>query len=447
MIPIVLSLGCSSMMTSTSQYNGTAAMLEQHNYQAAIKQVERSKGKQYKKKDRVLYYLDMGMLYHYAQEYEKSNEMLTLAENSMEDLYTKSVSKAALSMLLNDNALEYSGEDYEDIYTNVFKTLNYLELNQFDDAFVEIKRINMKLDLLEDKYGKIAKELNKSTSRKVTISPGDNRFFNDVLGRYLSMLIYEAEGKFDDARIDQEKIQEAFVLQKHIYNFANPIPSDSLKTEDGKVRVNFLSFIGRAPVKKEYDMFLTTGEDMVMFTGNKPDFFMAPVLMPVGEGYHFRFSVPYIAPIPSQIKSVRVVVDDGDSYELDKIESIDQIATETFKVKEPIIYLKSLTRTIVKGIAAEKQKKRMREKNPGLGGMLMSLATDVAVDLTENADLRISHFFPSTAVIGEVSLPAGNHFFKINYYNASGLIIYSENIGVRNIQPNQLNLVETDYLR
>jgi len=96
----------------------------------------------------------MGMLYHYDGDYVKSNEFLTEAEYAIEDLYTKSVGKAVASMLLNDNALDYFGEDYEDIYLNIFKALNYFHMNKSEDAFVEIRRVNNKLNLLEDKYKK-----------------------------------------------------------------------------------------------------------------------------------------------------------------------------------------------------------------------------------------------------------------------------------------------------
>ncbi len=78
----------------------------------------------------MLYYLDLGMLHHYAGNYAKSNEFLQKAEYAIEELFTASVSKIATSLLLNDNALDYSGEDYEDIYLNIFKALNFIALGK-----------------------------------------------------------------------------------------------------------------------------------------------------------------------------------------------------------------------------------------------------------------------------------------------------------------------------
>jgi uncharacterized protein len=446
-VVIPVTVGCSSLSTSTSQYKGTDEKLALRDYDTAIKQIEAAKDKQYKEKDKVLYFLDLGMLYHYDQQYAKSNELLTQAENSIEDLYTKSISRAALSLMLNDNVLEYSGEDYEDIYVNVFKALNYLELNQFDEAFVEIRRINLKLSVLEDKYKKLADELNKSPDKKIEITAGTNKFYNDALGRYLSMLLYRTEGKLDDARIDYNKIQEAFVLEKNIYSFQQPDLSKSLEYENGKAKVNIISFIGKSPVKKPFDVFVTTIKDAIVFTGTKPGFFMAPIPWPgLEEGYHFRFSVPYITEDTPKISKVKIVVDDGIAYELSKLEDIYTVADETFNVKKPVIYIKSLTRSVVKGVAAQKQKKKLEANNPGLAGKLMSWGTSAAVDLTENADLRISRFFPGDAMILELDLTPGHHFFKVNYYDEKGVIIHSENLGEKDIKPDGLNLLETVYI-
>ncbi len=103
----------------------------------------------YRNKERLLFYLDAGMVHHIHGNWQQSNELLTLAEETIEELYTKSVARAASSMLLNDNSLEYSGEDYEDIYINVFKALNYIELGDPDAAMVEVRRVDEKLGYLE----------------------------------------------------------------------------------------------------------------------------------------------------------------------------------------------------------------------------------------------------------------------------------------------------------
>jgi len=140
---IVAISSCASTQTYQYQYVEAGDYVAKRDFKGASAVIEGYKNTTYKEKDRVLYYLDVGMLYHYAGEYEKSNEALGMAEQGIEELYTKSISKAVTSGVLNDNALDYSGEDYEDIYLNVFKGLNYIALGDPDSALVEIRRVHI----------------------------------------------------------------------------------------------------------------------------------------------------------------------------------------------------------------------------------------------------------------------------------------------------------------
>jgi len=138
---ILATVSCSSVATRKKFYEPITADIRSQNYKAAYQKIESARDKnKYGKKDRLLYYLDSGFAAHYASLFDTSNVKLTMAEDAADELFTKSVSRAAASVLLNDNVLEYSGEDYEILYTNLIKTLNYLSLGEFDEAFVEVGR-------------------------------------------------------------------------------------------------------------------------------------------------------------------------------------------------------------------------------------------------------------------------------------------------------------------
>ena len=51
--------GCASMKTSKKQFSGINKKLEIRDFAGAISQIESSKDKFYKEKERVLYYLDI----------------------------------------------------------------------------------------------------------------------------------------------------------------------------------------------------------------------------------------------------------------------------------------------------------------------------------------------------------------------------------------------------
>ncbi len=451
---LLILIGCASSRTSLKQYSGLEEKLAVRDFQGAIAKIKKSKDKYYSKKDKVLYYLDLGMLYHFNKDYEKSNETLAKAEKHIDENYTKSISKAAVSLLLNDNALEYSGEDYEDIYLNIFKAINYLELDLFDDAFVEIRRVNNKLNLLEDKYKKLAKELGKAENNKAIFEPAENKFHNDALSRYLSMLIYRAEGKYDDARIDQKKITEAWQQQSHIYD--HPLPDFEgylINPED--TRVNFTCFIGKSPVKGAKTFYIHTEKDIIIIaaTERKPDdeksldFLNAIPWDGVKAGYHFKLQLPYMEQSESCINKIKIIIDGSPAGELSLLEDIGIIALETYKIKEPIIYFKTIARTIIKGIFAEKRKEEIGKeiKNPILK-FAARIATDAAVDATENADLRISRFFPDQALIGEFKIPAGQHDINIQYYSRNGSLLFVDKFPGYEIKEGSLNLINSFYL-
>lgn len=457
LIIIIIIIGCSSTKTNVSQYGEIDQKLYSGNYQAAISQVEASKEKVYKEKDKVLYYLNLGMLYHYAGEHEKSNNFLTKAEYAIEDLFTKSASKIATSILLNDNALDYSGEDYEDIYLNVFKALNYINLNETDAAFVEINRINLKLGKLDDKYKDLGDKMSAGMAKKSDedlkdenkpdFKPAKNKFHNDALGKLISMLLYRSENDWDDAKMDLDKIKEAWQSQGQIYNFSMPQLDTYLERTD-ETKVDILSFIGKSPIKKAATYYITTFDGYVNITSTEPVEFSQTMSWPCKAGKHFKFSLPYIAKRGSVVDKISVEVDGVKKKELKLVENMENVAHTTFKVKAPLIYVKSVVRTILKGLAAEKAKEKMDDEiaNSYLG-FAAKMATNVAVDMTENADLRISRFFPAQAMIGEIELPSGMHNINVKYFDSNNQLLYTNNIGDVFVSSSGINLIESFYLQ
>ena len=454
---IIIIISCSSTKTNVSQYEEIDKNIYSGNYQAAISQIESSKEKVYKEKDEVLYYLNLGILYHYADEYEKSNELLTKAEFAIEDLFTKSASKIATSILLNDNALDYSGEDYEDIYLNIFKALNYIKLNETDASFVEINRINLKLNKLDDKYKDLGDKMNAGLMKKMgektkdeekpEIKPEKNKFHNDALGKLISMLLYRSDNDWDDARMDLDKIKEAWRSQGQIYNFTMPQLDPYLEKTDGS-KINIISFIGKSPIKKAATYYITTFDGYVNITSTEPVQFSETMPWPCKEGKHFKFSLPYIVKRGTIVGRISVLVDGVEKKELSMIENMENVAHTTFKVKAPLIYVKSVARTILKGLAAEQAKDKMDKEiaNPYLA-FASKIATNVAVDMTENADLRISRFFPAQAMIGEIEVASGLHNISVKYFDINDQLLYTDDIGEILISSLGLNLVESFYLK
>ncbi|HQT92759.1 MAG TPA: hypothetical protein PL001_12120, partial [Candidatus Kryptobacter bacterium] len=136
---------------STGFYKNVDADVSANRFEKAAAVVKANREK-YGNNSSVLYNLEEGLLLHYAGDYSLSTEHLAAGEQEMDELYTKSISKIAGSFVLNDNELPYQGEDFEKVYVNLFMALNYAELGKLEDAIVEARKVDLKLNEYSQEY-------------------------------------------------------------------------------------------------------------------------------------------------------------------------------------------------------------------------------------------------------------------------------------------------------
>ncbi len=449
LIIIFLLMGCSNLRTRDAYKEPLLQNAQHRNFSGAIRIIEEAEEKSFTEKDKVLYHLYLGILFHYDKNYNASIYHLNQAEDLIDELYTKSISRAASSILLNDNTLAYSGEDYEDIYINIFKALNFINMKDIDAAFVEIRKVNIKLNLLEDKYKEYANKLNSSDDSKIEVSVKSTQFNNSALARYLSMLLYRAENSMDDARIDKEYIEEAFRLQSHIYYFSPPDLSTFEPTRSNEANLTFVSFIGLAPEKYPITYRVATLEDMIIvFSDNgsqaNGQHFPFPGVSP---GYYFKFAIPQIREKKSEINRISIEVNGRSFGTLEKIEDVNKIAKETFEVKANMAYVRAITRTVVKGIASILAQKEIEKRTGELGGLLAKFGTAAITEASEAADLRSCSIFPGFAYVGDYQIDPGIYDIRVVYHNKNGMVDYVEEIPQYEVKRNNLNLIESYYLK
>ncbi len=431
---------CAASIHSPKVVKSLDSALASRDIAAALEIVE--KPKYYKEKERLLYYLDAGMLHHYNGDWQRSNELLSRAEDAIQELYTKSISRAAASMLLNDNTLEYAGEDYEDIYINVFKAINYLNLGNSEAALVEVRRVDDKLSYLEQRHARIAKEMSEESEGKIDFKAGKSRFHSSALARYLSMALYQAARQQDDARIDYDNIRFAFESQPEIYPFSPPDIMHPQRSRAGDV-VRVLSFVNRGPYKRARELHIHSSEDLLLIGSVDEDIQLDAIPWPgIKEGYYFKFALPHLQQRQPRIAWVEAVTSEGKRYRLQKLEDLNLVAMRSYEIKEPMILLKSVSRSVLKGLAAEKAKEQANKSSSGLGASLLSLAADAAVFFTENADLRLSQFFPGTALIAEIPVPDGEESLRLEYFSQRGQLLYAEERQIPE-KANQPNLISS----
>jgi hypothetical protein len=412
---------------------------------ASLKLTKAKEDGEYQEKDRVLYYLDNGSVFHYAEKYNESNLLFEEADMAMEELFTKSISNIATSYLLNDNALEYYGEVYENLYVNIFKAINYLKLNKFDEAYVEIKRVNDKLNELNLKYEKMVDELNNSDENEVKFEKKAVHFYDDALAQYLSYLIFRTDNENDDARISFEKMTKSMATQSAIYPFRSPSFITDGPQSQTHCRLNVIAFSGNGPTKIPIGGSITTWGNFVTVTDVSGYKNGISIPFPgIESGYHFKFSFPQLQMHPSNIAKIKVLVNNKEIGEVELLENLGLVAKHTFESHLDIIYLKTILRTVVKGLAAAEAKAAIKKQTGAndLFSALINIATDLAVDATENADLRCWHTMPQKCFVGEFDLEPGKYDISIHFLANNGQIIKKVDHHQYNIKNNTLNLVE-----
>ena len=428
----VILLSCFLFFSSCASYQLDKAQGNLRNsfavrdFDRTVELLEKYKRKDvYRSKEEVLYNLELGMAKHFSSEYDSSSVHFTKAEEEMDRLYTKSISRGLASFLLtNDNSLAYDGEAYEDIYLNAFKSLNFIHQENYDAALVEARRMAFKLSQLEIKYKGIAEALSKAdTLEQTEWKTGKSNIQNSAFSHYLSAILYAKSGKPDDARIEYEKMLQAFNDQPDIYSFEQPDRESMQRIKNpGDYNVLITGFAGRAPIKKQNDVRLYLDD----------------------KDLYLKFSLPSLHLYQSQVQSVEVIFDDTLAAPLYLMEEMDVVAKEMYKIKEPIIYARAFARSFVKAIGTNVISKEIEEENEGLGKIL-NIFGKIGQEFSEKADLRSWQTMPGKAYANVVGLPPGDHQAEIRYYDSRGRLLFTQQKFFSISSYNDLELIETLY--
>jgi hypothetical protein len=406
----------------------------------------------YPEKNAVSLFLDKGLLEHYAGNYSSSSRDLENAERLIREAFTKSITAGITSYIANDNTKEYPGEDYEDIYLNVFNALNYYHNNNTEEAMVEIRKITMsngKLDLLSKKYeegSELATQHMHVTLHNIgfpdtiELPTGEPVLFSDsALARYLSALFYQGQGKTDDARIEFDRLNAAFYGNPKIYY--HPFPKSAEEAQNippGKARLNVIAFSGLSPIKEEkvYNQYFP--------------FFRNRVL------HYTQFKLPVLVKRPGIIDRIQVKISGQNSFDLELMEDMGAVARETYNARFANMFFKTYIRTIIKyataDVGANATASRFDRENEAqneagsLIALIYAIAGKLTADSSEAADIRMGRYFPDKAYIGGINLDPGIYNVNVTFYN-QGKVVAMDDYKELYVRANALNLIEAVSLK
>jgi len=243
-------------------------------YVRAVREIEKVKPSN---KDVLLYLLDKGMILHAAGKYKKSNEALENAERASRILSAKSVSRQIAATIGNEEAARYSGEPHEIIMIPVLRMINYIMLDKWDDALVEVRRLQ---NISERLYG----------------GTGETK---NAFATYLSAIVWETLNHLNDALIDYKRMAK---LNTSLPYYGRDIQFEAKKLG---MRVKLPSRGSEAwKVSKNYRKKNLAQIILVIENGRSPRF----ISQTVDVGY-LAASVPVVVGYGSNPQNAHIILD------------------------------------------------------------------------------------------------------------------------------------------
>ncbi len=407
--------------------------------------IERAKD-DYSSNSAVLYDMDRGMTLHLAGRYDASNAVLEQAETEIDHLYTRRIRTEAKAFLVNDTLLPFEGDPYEQVMVNVVKALNYALMGQINEALVEARRIDHRLNLLAD----------QTADREA--------YRDDGFARYVTGLLYEAAGDLNDAFIAYRKAYEGYqgarawlhvgapaMLHKDLlrtsealgfttefeqYRQAFPNAAWMPATETGQLaQLVVISYNGRAPHKEDRFVDLPVSMDalkLVVLTkaymGRSSQQNRAAESVLYGlNGRVVRVAVPALVPQKTTVAHSQVsLTGPGASVtaSTELAQNVTALAEKNLGDQFSRVAVKAVARAAVKfalaeGVGRTAQAAAGRDAGPIVGLLASLIAKSVAVG-TEEADKRSWRTLPDEIQIARLWVPEGTYTMDVRPVDRTG---------------------------
>ena len=425
---IVLFL-CWIVSSCATWYQRTAAFqdaVSKGEFEQAEKLLQKDK-KQARDKNKILYYLNQGYVEFMLGHYEKSTQAFEIAEQLTEDQQRNLLTEAAV-LISNPEIRPYRPEDFEVIMINFYKALNYLQLNNMEDALVEVRKINIRLQQLNDKY-----------------PDHKNRYQRDAFAQLLMGLIYDAAGDYNNAFIAYRNAYNTYQTD-YLKNFGLAAPEqlkkDLLRTayQSGLTQelagyekefqqkytpaplpangqLVFFWLNGFGPVKAEWGITFTKidkGDGVIVFHNFQVvfcfHFFWVTVFLENDRNSLANIDVVRVV-FPKYVERPRpftqgVISYDGKNYTLQMAEDINQIAFKTLHDR----MLRELSNSLLRVGIKQGLKYAASKQNEWLG-----LAVSLTNAITEKADTRNWQTLPYSISYARVPLQASENNIELKF--------------------------------
>jgi hypothetical protein len=186
----------------------------------------------------------------------------------------------------------------------------------------------------------------------------------------------------------------------------------------------FVSFSGEAPVKYQVDTRVYLQR----------------------EDFYLKLSLPVLRTVPSNVYSVYALINDTLRIPLYKIENMDDVALEVYKVKEPIIYARTFVRALAKATGTNIAKNKLKKDGKKILSGIVNIFGKIATEATEKADLRSWQTMPGQVYVNLYKLPAGTHKLTIEYMSYNGRLLFEDHKKITIANDKALEVAESLFV-
>ncbi|MEO7425295.1 MAG: hypothetical protein ABI036_08915 [Fibrobacteria bacterium] len=441
--------GCADK--SLLRFEKIAASAQKDDYAKAAADVRKNKDL-YGSASQLLYHMDLGILQHYAGQYDSSILELSRAVSIHDDLFAKSVSNEALAFLANDNVRPYRGKPHEIVLLHQFLAFDYLALGKYEDAVVESRQTQLYLDELKRKAGKDAA-----------------KYTDDGMFRYLAGIAYQAQGQKDDAAISMYQSVKAYrggaiglpplvaagaysalkardrqgdIDELKLSAAASSVPASAggAAAEGEGAEIIVVGEAGRSPTLGQNVFWGTWERDGVLVihyhdaSGKEVTQVLPAPGLPASEAqragngrrtrsgttFHVKFALPALKEIPSGTQFFTVAGEAAPTpVKTEALTNLQPLVSRYLEENQTAMLTRTVIRVVARTIAAQETKSAISGGNPFIN-LFLNIGTDVLADQLERADTRAWFLLPRTLQIARIPVKPGSHSLSVDAHDASG---------------------------
>lgn len=329
-------------------------------------------------RDRLLYLFDLGLSLHNAGKYDESIKIFLQAEDLSDIKDYTSLATEASTLLISDNAKDYKGEDFEKVMVNVYLALDYALIGNFGEAQVEARKVNTKLYRM--------------------VNEGKRKYKQNAFARYLSAILYEAQGDWGDAYIDYKKTRELEPkfpgLGRDLWRMAELESNrDDMEKWDSEYHLDSADRV----LARQRGSKSKKSEIIVVYQNG---------ISPIKRPNHLLYSVPEFFPRTNPVTGANIAIDGISVGETAVLHSIEATAIQNLNEKYAGIIAKKVAGAAVKLVAADQIAKQTGSEALGALSQLLLFATD-------QADLRSWNLLPKDLQIARFIVEPGIHTIRV----------------------------------